>query len=64
MKNESCRWTTKDGTLLARTSMEDVTPVLTFEEGLNKGLQDVIVSCWIGKLWSEAVAAQNRDGES
>lgn len=65
MKEEGCRWMTEDGTLLARTSTEDnITPVLTFEHGLQKGMQDVIVSCWIGKLWSETAALQGREAET
>lgn len=63
MKEEGCGWMTEDDTLLARTSMEDVTPVLCFEIGLERKMQDVIWSCWVGKLWSEAVALQRREGE-
>ena len=61
MKEEGCRWMTEDGALLARTGMEDVTPVLTFEHGVQKGMQDVVVSCWVGKLWSEAASLQGRE---
>ena len=62
MKEEGCRWMTEDGKLLARTGVEDVTPTLCFEHGLQKGMQDVLVSCWVGKLWSEMVAIP-REGE-
>lgn len=56
MKEEGCRWMTEEGKLLARTGVEDVTPTLCFEHGLQRGMQDVLVSCWVGKLWSEMVA--------
>ncbi len=54
---------TEEGKLLARTGMEDVTPTLCFEHGVEKPMQDVLVSCWVGKLWSEAVTGQMREGE-
>ena len=63
LSEEGCRWMTEDGKLLARTSMVDVTPVLCFEYGLERKMQDVIVCCWVGKLWSEAVALQRRERE-
>ena len=63
LNEEGCRWMTEDGKLLARTSMVDVTPVLCFEYGLERKMQDVIVCCWVGKLWSEAVALQRRERE-
>lgn len=56
MKEEGCRWMTEDGKLLARTGVEDVTPTLCFEQGLQREMQDVVVACWVGKLWSETVA--------
>ena len=63
LKEEGCRWMTEDGKLLARTSMVDVTPVLCFEHGLERKMQDIIVCCWVGKLWSEAVALQRKERE-
>ena len=60
MKEEGCRWMTEDGTLLARTSWDGVTPVLCFELGSTKRMQDILVSCWVAKLWSETVALQRR----
>jgi len=63
VKEESCRWMTEEGKLLARTGTEDVTPTLCFEHGVEKPMQDVLVSCWVGKLWSEAGARQMREGE-
>ena len=41
MKEEGCRLLTEDGKPLAGTSMEDVTPVLCFEHGLERRMQDV-----------------------
>ena len=63
MKEEGCRWMTEEGKLLARTGVEDVTPTLCFEHGLQRGMQDVLVSCWVGKLWSETVAIPRKGGE-
>ena len=63
MKEEGCRWMTEDGKLLARTGMEDVTPTLCFEHGLQREMQDVLVSCWAGKLWSETVAIPKKGKE-
>ena len=63
MKEEGCRWMTEEGKLLARTAVEDVTPTLCFEYGLQKGMQDVLVSCWVGKLWSEMVAIPRKGKE-
>ena len=64
MKEEGCQWMTEDRKLLARTGIEDVTPILCFEDGLERALQDVLLSCWVGKLWSETVALQKRDGDN
>lgn len=47
---EGCRWMTEDGNLLAGTGVEDVTPTLCFEHGLQRGMQNVLVACWVGKL--------------
>lgn len=63
MKEEGCRWMTEEGKLLARTGIEDVTPTLCFEIGLERGIQDVLVACWVGKLWSETVALPRRNAE-
>ena len=57
MKDERCRWTTKDKKLLARTGIEDVTFALCFELDLERDVQNVPVSCWVGKLWSKTVAS-------
>ncbi|MCJ1401500.1 hypothetical protein MMC11_004714 [Xylographa trunciseda] len=50
-----CRWMTENGHLLARTGREDKTPNICFEEVIDKEMQDVLVSCWAAKLWSETV---------
>ena len=57
-KDEDCRWTSEAGMLLARSGWEDATPNLCFEVGAERRMQDVIVTCWIAKLWSETVALQ------
>lgn len=60
MKEEGCRWMTERGTLLARTGLEGVTPVLTFEHGSDRQMHDILITCWVTKLWSEMVAMQRR----
>ncbi|KAK6430789.1 hypothetical protein LTR95_013053 [Oleoguttula sp. CCFEE 5521] len=55
-KEQGCRWSIEDGTLLARTGTEGVTPWLTFELGLDRTMEDILVTCWAAKLWSESVA--------
>ena len=52
---KGCRWTFSWGELVARSGWEDATPHLCFEVGVNRALQDVVVACWIAKLWSETV---------
>lgn len=52
------RWTSGSGMLLARSGWEDGTPNLCLEVGVERTMQDVIVTCWIAKLWSETVALQ------
>lgn len=63
-KAEQCRWVTEDGTLLARTGAEDATPNLCFEHGPARQQQDLIVCCWIAKLWCETVASSRRESVS
>ncbi len=58
VKDEECRWMTEEGKLLARTGWEDATPNMRFEHGVEREMQDVLVSCWTAKLWSETVARQ------
>lgn len=49
-----CRWTTEDGTLLARTDSVALLPVITFEYGPDRVLQEILIGCWIAKLWHES----------
>ena len=60
MKEESCRWMTEEGRLLARTGVEGVTPFFIFEHGSERTMQEILVTCWVAKLWSETVALQRR----
>lgn len=60
-KDEDCRWITDSGMLLARGGWEDATPNLCFEVGAERTIQDVIVTCWIAKLWSETVDLSRHD---
>lgn len=54
------RWITDDGTLLARSGMSAATPTITLEPGLEKNLLDLLVACWVAKLWSENVRKTER----
>lgn len=56
MSEEECRWITEDGKLFARSGWDDDTPNLCLETGLSRQMTDLIVSCWIGKLWAENAA--------
>jgi ankyrin repeat protein len=53
MSDEECRWVTEDGGLCARSGWDDETPNLCLEAGLQRQMVDVIVVCWICKLWAE-----------
>ena len=46
---------TEDGQLLARTGWEDKTPNIRFDHGIDRQMRDVLVSCWVTKLWFETV---------
>ncbi|KAL8785533.1 MAG: hypothetical protein Q9195_008605 [Heterodermia aff. obscurata] len=52
---KECRWTADSGTLLARSGWEDETPVLCLEAGVERAVQDLIVTCWIAERWSETM---------
>lgn len=54
-REEECRWITEDGQLLARTGWEDKTPNIRFDHGNDRQMRDVLVSCWVTKLWFETV---------
>jgi ankyrin repeat protein len=60
-REEECRWVTEDGQLLARTGWEDKTPNMRFDHGNDRQLRDVLVSCWVSKLWFETVTGQGFD---
>ena len=64
VKHEGCRWMTEDGQLLARTGLEGVTLTLCFELGLGTQMQDILVSCWTAKQWSETVASRRDSSHS
>ena len=54
---------TRNGTLLARSGREDMTPNLCFEPGIERPILDLLIACWVTKLWSATVAAQRSDSQ-
>jgi ankyrin repeat protein len=60
MKDNESRWTSKDGKLLARTG-GGRPPVLCFEHGLESWIQDILVTCWVAKIWSDIVTLQKAE---
>ena len=60
-KEEDSRWMLEDGILQARSGWNDATPWICIELSTNRQMQDLIVTCWIVKLWSETAALQRRD---
>lgn len=61
-QDEGNRWITDDGKLLAKSGMALGRPVLTFERGLERHTQDLLIACWVSKLWSEHAALRQREG--
>ena len=59
-KEGDSRWMLEDGVLQARSGWDDATPWLSVELGIDRQMQDLIVTCWIVKLWSETAALQRR----
>jgi len=60
-----CRWMLKNGLLLARSGWEASSPRLCLtSERTGKTLQDLLVACWVAKLWSEAPVAGMRHRRS
>ncbi|KAI9721649.1 MAG: hypothetical protein M1828_005016 [Chrysothrix sp. TS-e1954] len=57
-KEEDSRWMMDDGLLQARSGWDDATPWLCIEKGVGLQMQDLIVACWVFKLWSETAALQ------
>jgi hypothetical protein len=37
----------------ARSGWDDATPNICFEPALERGLLDLLVACWLAKLWAE-----------
>lgn len=71
-QDEGNRWATEDGKLLAKSGIQAGNrgpeetikgiPTLTFERGLERNMEDLLVACWIAKLWSEAVVLRKLEG--
>lgn len=55
------RWITDEGTLLARSGISADTPIITFEPKLERDLLDLLVACWVAKLWSENVPLRKHE---
>lgn len=53
-------WISEDSKLLARTGWDDDTPNMCFEMGLDRQTVDLMVTCWVTKLWSETVTLKRR----
>ena len=66
LREEECKWVSPDGKFFARTGWDDETPNLCLEVGLESQMVDLIVSCWLSKLWAEAAASnwQEKSGHS
>ncbi|KAL8796216.1 MAG: hypothetical protein Q9182_007404 [Xanthomendoza sp. 2 TL-2023] len=57
-KKEEDRWMLEEGALRARSGCDDATPWVCIELGIDPQMQDLIVTCWIVKLWSETASLQ------
>ncbi|KAL8684464.1 MAG: hypothetical protein Q9224_006336, partial [Gallowayella concinna] len=60
-KKEEDRWMLEDGALRARSGCDDATPWICLELGVDRQMQDLIVTCWIVKLWSETASLQRHN---
>ncbi|KAL8690273.1 MAG: hypothetical protein Q9218_004239 [Villophora microphyllina] len=60
-KEEDSRWMLEDGVLQARSGWDDATPWICIELGVRQQMQDLIVTCWVVKLWSETAALHGHD---
>ncbi|KAL8636119.1 MAG: hypothetical protein Q9228_006451 [Teloschistes exilis] len=58
-KEEDSRWMLEDSILQARSGWDDATPWLCIEKAVDGQMHDLIVACWIVKLWSETAALQS-----
>ena len=56
-EDSGSRWTTEDGQLIARTGGK-LEHTLSVEHGLDFKLLEVLVTCWIAKLWYETLTKQ------
>lgn len=54
-------WITEDSKLLAKTGWDDDMPNICFETGLDRQMMDLMVTCWVTKLWSETVTLKGRN---
>ncbi|KAL2871675.1 ankyrin repeat domain-containing protein [Aspergillus lucknowensis] len=52
--DESCRWNDANGAFLATSGISSI----RFESGLDRSMLDVLVSCWVAKLWLESLTRQ------
>ncbi|KAL8967442.1 MAG: hypothetical protein Q9197_005429 [Variospora fuerteventurae] len=57
-KEEDSRWMIENGTLQARSGWDDATPWIAIETMIDRQMLDLIVTCWVVKLWSETAAFQ------
>ncbi|KAL9020272.1 MAG: hypothetical protein Q9185_002452 [Variospora sp. 1 TL-2023] len=57
-KEEDSRWMIENGTLQARSGWDDATPWISMETMIDRQMLDLIVTCWVVKLWSETAAFQ------
>ena len=60
-KEEDTRWILEDGVVQARSGWDDATPWICIELDIDRQMQDLIVTCWIVKLWSETAVPQRRN---
>lgn len=55
--DDECSWNDKNGSLLATSTAWTI----TFASGLVKPTVDILVSCWVAKLWSENLTRQEQE---
>lgn len=70
-QDEGNRWASDDGKLLAKSGIQATKsgldevikgiPTLTFESGLERDMEDLLVACWVAKIWSETVVLRKID---
>ena len=57
-KEEISSWMLYNNVLQARSGWTDATPWICFELGVDRQMQDLIVTCWVAKLWAETAGLQ------